>query len=77
MNVEIIGIVAAVFALTGFLFSKEVPLRLLSSVAAILFTVYGLFIGSPSIWVLNLIIFCIHMYKLYRIRCKRQGRKSF
>ena len=76
ISIEVIGIIAGIFALSGFLFSKERPLRMLSSAAAILFVVYGFLIGSYTVWILNAIILCIHAYKLTKLHFKARKEKA-
>ena len=71
----LIGVAAGIFALGGFLFSRECPLRILSSIAAVLFIIYASILGSPTLIVLNSIILFIHVYKLTRMWWAR-GAKS-
>lgn len=62
---EVVGVFAMIFTLLSFCFSGEKNIRRLNIISAALFSVYGLFISSVSICVLNIILVVIHAYKLY------------
>nr|DAD62897.1 MAG TPA: inner membrane protein [Caudoviricetes sp.] len=63
---EFLGILATLLVLVSFLFSKEKNIRIINIIGALLFVLYGASINSFSIWVLNLMLIIVHLYKLYR-----------
>lgn len=65
MNNEVLGVVATVFILLAFLQSGELRIRILDSVGAVLFIVYGILIQSFSTVLLNSILVVIQIVKLY------------
>ena len=64
MTYEIIGILATIFILAGFMYSEERMIRRFNLVGALLYVIYGLLINSPSNIILNFAILAIHLYKL-------------
>lgn len=63
-NVEIIGIVATLFIMLSLILHGEVKFRCLNIVAEIFFVIYGLLLGAVSLWVLNILLILINVYKL-------------
>lgn len=79
MGNEALGIIATLFILLAFLQDGELQIRLLDSVGALLFVIYGVLIHSFSTVLLNAILIIIQSVKLYKyynrgghIRCKSQ-----
>lgn len=70
LNVEAIGLIATCFVLASFLVSGEKWIRTINIGGASLFVVYGSLIQSPSVWILNGVLFFVHIYKLYRLKRK-------
>lgn len=68
---EILGIIATVLVLFSFLVNGEIKIRIINIFGAILFVTYGVLINAFSVWVLNLCLVFIHIYKLKKI--KKQG----
>lgn len=66
-NVEVIGLIATLFVLASFLTSGEKNIRIINIVGALIFVAYGLMIGAVSVWLLNGILFIIHIYKLIKL----------
>jgi len=64
---EIIGILAGIFVLISFKLSGERKIRLVNIVGALLFVIYGIMIGSISIWLLNVLLIIIHGFKLIKL----------
>ena len=64
---EWVGIIATAFVLLSFLQKSEFNIRRINMVGCVLFVVYGILIGSISVWVLNGICFFVHIYKLYKL----------
>jgi len=71
INIEILGWIAAVVVIFSFLFNG-LPLRILSSIGALLWLYYGYVIGSNSIIYLNGNLIIINIIKIYLIK-KRQS----
>lgn len=61
--VELIGYIATVFILASFATSDLKRLRVLNSIGAILWIVYGVIQGAQSIMVANIIILGLQIYK--------------
>ena len=60
MDYEFIGIAATLFVLLSFLMKDAAKIRKINIVGAALFVVYGLLIGSISVWLLNAVLLLIH-----------------
>lgn len=67
-NVEIVGLIATLFVLVSFLISGEKNIRVINIIGAFIFVIYGLTLGALSVWLLNGILFFVHIYKLYKLR---------
>jgi cell shape-determining protein MreD len=61
MNIELIGIAATVFVLISFLMKDAAKIRKVNIIGAALFVVYGLLIGSLSVWLLNGVLVFAHV----------------
>lgn len=66
-NNELIGIFATIFVLVSFLMKGEKLIRIINILGAILFVIYGAFIGSVSVWLLNGCLILIHIVKLKKV----------
>ena len=62
--VEIIGIVATLFILAAFSLNDKKLIRLVDSMGALLFVIYGILINSLSVWLLNICLIIINLYKI-------------
>ena len=62
--VEIIGIVATLFILVAFSLNDKKLIRLVDSIGALLFVIYGILINSLSVWLLNICLIIINLYKI-------------
>jgi len=71
MNIEILGWVATLIIIVSFLVNDIKTLRMFSLIGAILWVIYGFVIQSSSIVFLNLVIVGIQIYKLYKIKLKK------
>lgn len=67
-NIEIVGLIATLFVLVSFLTSGEKNIRVINIIGAFIFVIYGLILGALSVWLLNGILFFVHIYKLYKLR---------
>ena len=72
MNIEILGIVATFFIVIAFCMNNKKWIRILDSIGALLFVIYGIFIGSFSVSVLNGIVIIINIYKLIKDNIKKE-----
>lgn len=63
--VEALGLAASLAVFLSFLFNKEVVIRIVNIVGAILFVVYGILIDALSIWVVNGGLILVHLWKLF------------
>lgn len=66
-SVEYLGFVATAFVLLSFTLDGNL-LRWVNSIGALLWLVYGIFVGSYSIMFLNFCAMGIHMVKLLKPR---------
>ena len=64
--VEILGIVATLFILAAFSLNDKKAIRIVDSIGAILFVIYGILIGSISVWLLNGCLILINTYKVIK-----------
>ncbi len=64
---EIIGIVAGVFVLLSFLQKGELKIRIVNSLGAFIFVIYGILIGSISVWVVNGVLFIVQMVNIFKM----------
>ena len=64
MYYELIGVLATLLILAGFMYSEERTIRRFNVVGALLFVLYGLLINSLSNVLLNAILVLVHVYKL-------------
>lgn len=76
INVEVIGLIATLFVLASFLTSGEKNIRIINIVGALIFVAYGLMIGAVSVWLLNGILFIIHIYKLIKLAKNRKQKAA-
>lgn len=68
--IELIGITASVTILICFLMNDEKHIRIIDSIGALLFVIYGILINSFSVTFLNGILIIIQIYKLYKLNQK-------
>lgn len=63
---EILGTIASIIILFGFLMKGERNIRLVNIFGAICFVIYGIMINAFSVWFLNGALIIIHIYKLLK-----------
>lgn len=68
MSSEIIGILGTLCILSAFSMNGEFHIRVLDTVGAVLFILYGFCIGSFSTVLLNTALVIIQIYKLRKLR---------
>lgn len=64
--VEILGIIATLFIVIAFAMNSKKLIRIFDTIGAILFIIYGVLIGSLSVWLLNGILVIINIHKLIK-----------
>ena len=64
---ELIGILASIMVLISFVMNGEKKIRLINIFGATLFVIYGILIGSFSVWFLNGALLLVHINKLKNI----------
>jgi hypothetical protein len=64
MIIELLGIVATLFVLVSFLMKDAARIRKINIIGAMLFVIYGLLIGSISVWLLNGVLCVVHILYL-------------
>lgn len=73
-SVEYIGFVATVFILLSFMLDGT-RLRVVNSVGAALWFIYGIFTNGYSIMFLNLCVVLIHAYKLWKESKEKENER--
>ena len=64
--IEILGYVAMIFVAGSFLLKDVTKLRLVNSIGAICFVIYGLLIGSIPVAGLNVFVVCVNAYYILK-----------
>lgn len=76
MNIEIIGYIATAFILASFMVSDLRVLRVVNILGGIGWMVYGTIMASSSIFIGNLLMVLIHMYKLHKENNKEDDKEN-
>ena len=66
-SVEYIGFLATAFILLSFVLDG-IQLRIINSIGAGLWLLYGIMIGGYSIIFLNICVILIHIFKLWKLK---------
>ena len=66
-SVEYIGFLATAFILLSFVLDG-IQLRIINSIGAVLWLLYGIMIGGYSIIFLNICVILIHIFKLWKLK---------
>ncbi|MBS3941523.1 MAG: YgjV family protein [Actinobacteria bacterium] len=74
--VELIGYLASALIVASLLMASVLRLRVVNLVGAIVFTTYGVLIGSPPVWLANGAIIIIDVYYLWRL-LRDRSRKAY
>lgn len=64
--VEVLGIIATLFIVIAFAMNSKKLIRIFDTIGAFLFIIYGILIGSLSVWLLNGILVIINIHKLIK-----------
>lgn len=62
--VEVLGILATLVILLAFTKTDKKMIRIYDTVGAIMFIIYGILIGSISVWLLNGCLVIVNLVKL-------------
>ena len=73
--IELLGYVATFFLATSFLFKSIIHLRVVNTIGAVLFVVYGLMKGAYPVAVLNAFLVFVNLYQLYRLKKEQPASK--
>jgi len=71
IGLELLGTLASVMVLISFLMKSEKQIRAINIIGAILFVVYGVGIGSFSVWMLNGVLCLVHTRRLYKLKTEK------
>lgn len=75
--VELIGYLASALIVASLLMASVLRLRVVNLVGALVFTTYGVLIGSPPVWLANGAIVAIDVYYLWRLLGDRSRAAYF
>ena len=70
--IEVLGITASLFIILAFLFKDVRIIRILDSVGAILYVIYGILIGSWANIFLNSVLILIQICRLIELKKDRR-----
>ena len=65
-SIEYIGMLASVIVLASFLTKKEISIRKINLVGAVVFVVYGLLSRAVSIWFLNGVLVFVQIFHILK-----------
>ena len=74
--IELLGIIASLFIIAAFCCNNTKYIRLLDSVGALLYIIYGFLISSISVVILNCILLLLQIYKLYKGGIKNENNRK-
>ena len=72
-NIEYLGFLATLLVIASFLFQNVVLIRGVNALGAILWIVYGILMGCPSVAVLNAVVVCIQAVQLIRLHNRNKN----
>lgn len=72
MNIEFIGYLATLLTIGSMMFNDQSKLRVVNSIGCIAWAIYGISINSVPVYLVNLIIFAIHLNWFYKWEKKKQ-----
>ena len=67
---ESIGFIGSALVLISFTLNGEKRIRQVSISSTIVFSIYGIILGAPTLVLMNVGVFLIHIWKLYKLRKK-------
>lgn len=74
--IEMLGYVATFFVATSFLFKSIINLRIVNTIGAVLFVIYGVIIAAYPVALLNGFLVCVNLYQLYRLKKEQPISKT-
>lgn len=74
--IELLGYIATFFVAASFLFKSIVHLRIVNSIGAVFFVIYGVIIGAYPVALLNAFLVCVNLYQLYRLKKEQPASKT-
>ena len=66
--IELLGIVASLFIISAFLFKDVKTIRILDSIGALLYVIYGIFIHSYANILLNSVLVIIQIIRIIQLK---------
>ncbi len=63
--IEILGIAATIMILISFTFNDVKKIRIFNMIGSMMYVVYGAYIRSLSVWLLNMACVLLQVYKLF------------
>lgn len=74
-SAEILGLIASAIVLASFIPKNNLVLtRIINSVGALLFVIYGIWINAWSVWILNSCCFALNLYYIIKYFVKKNRR---
>lgn len=77
MFIELLGIVASLFVISAFICKDVKKIRILDSVGAVLYIVYGILIHSFANILLNSFLIIVQIYHLHKLRKEKEIEEEF
>lgn len=74
--IEMLGYVATFFVAASFLFKSIINLRIVNTIGAALFVIYGMIITAYPVAVLNGFLVLVNLYQLYRLKKEQPMSKT-
>lgn len=74
--IEMLGYVATFFVAASFLFKSIINLRIVNTIGAVLFVIYGVIIAAYPVALLNGFLVCVNLYQLYRLKKEQPISKT-
>ena len=70
INSEIIGWIGSAVIMLSFIPKDVKKIRIINIIGCIVWVAYGFITKAPSVWVMNTLIFFLHLYHLIKDRNK-------
>lgn len=68
--IELLGIIASLFIISAFLFKDVKTIRILDSIGAFLYVIYGVLIHSYANILLNVVLIIIQIIRIIQLKNK-------
>lgn len=76
INVEVFGYISMVVCLISILMKDIKKLRIINTIACIMFVIYGIMIAAYPVIVMNICCIAINLYHLYDLKTTSTNDKS-